>query len=118
MRVGLLKPKSLSIDDMSSRLKILNNYLVNFPLPDDKSFSEGEIIGIVLSILPVVCINSMIIYSLEPRQKLYVGLIEYLENLESYLPDEPICKRENRKDVPDIMEPGASLRSYMSSVRI
>ena len=44
MRIGLLNPKYLSANVMSSRLKILNNYLVSFPSPDNKSFSEGEII--------------------------------------------------------------------------
>ena len=41
MRSSLLKPKSLSIDAMSSRIKILNCYLVSFPLPDNKSFYVG-----------------------------------------------------------------------------
>ena len=38
-RAGLLKLKSLSVDAMSSRLKILNHYLASFPSPDNKSLS-------------------------------------------------------------------------------
>ena len=39
MRGILLKPKSLFVDAMSSRLNIFNNYLTSFPSPDNKSFS-------------------------------------------------------------------------------
>ena len=54
MRAGLIKPKALSIDTMSSRFTILNNYLTKFPLSDNKSFLQGEMIEIVLSVLPIV----------------------------------------------------------------
>ena len=54
VRLSLQKPKSLSVDTMSSRLKILNNYLSSFPLPDNKSFSQGEMVNIVLRMLPAV----------------------------------------------------------------
>ena len=39
MRSSLQKPKSLSVDPMSSRLKILNNYITSFHFSDNKSFS-------------------------------------------------------------------------------
>ena len=39
IRACLLKPKSLSVDAMSSRIKILNNYLTSFSLLENKSFS-------------------------------------------------------------------------------
>ena len=51
MRAGLIKPKSVSIDATTSRLRILNHHLTSFPLPDNKSFSEGGMIEIVLSML-------------------------------------------------------------------
>ena len=54
MRAGFLKTKSLSVDAMSSRLKILNNYLTSFPFPDNKLFSQGEIIEIVPSMITAV----------------------------------------------------------------
>ena len=80
-RARLFKPKSLSVDAMSFRLKILHNYLVSFPSADNKSFSEDEMIEIILSMLPVVWINSIITAGLEPREKAYEGLIEQLEKL-------------------------------------
>ena len=98
MRAGILKPKSLSVDTMSSRLKILDNYLANFPLPDNKSILQSKMIEIVLSILPVIWVNSMITSVLELRKKTYEDLIEYLEKLESSLPDEPIPKRNESRD--------------------
>ena len=57
-------------------------------------------IEIVLSILPVVWVNSMIISGLELGDKTYEGLIEHLEKLESSIPDEPIPKKDKSKDDP------------------
>ena len=53
MRASILKP-NLSVDVISYRLKITNSYITRFPLPVNKSFSEGEIIEIALSRLPEV----------------------------------------------------------------
>ena len=58
---------SLSIDAMSSRLKILNNYLANFLSPDNKSFSQGEMIETVMGILPAVWVNIMTTAGLETK---------------------------------------------------
>ena len=60
MSFSLQTIKSLSIDAISPRLKMLSNYLTSFPLPDNKSFSQKEMIEIVLSILPAVWVNSTI----------------------------------------------------------
>ena len=38
MRSGLVKARSLSVNSMSSRLKILNNHLRGLPSPDNQSF--------------------------------------------------------------------------------
>ena len=94
----LQKPKSSSVDAMSSRLEDLNNYLTSFPLPDNKSFSQGEMIEIVLSMLPAVWVNSMTTAGLEPREKTYKELIEHLEKLARSLPDEPIPKKKESKE--------------------
>ena len=51
-------------------------------------------IVIVLNMRPAVWINSMIITDLEPREKTYEELIEYLEKHNGSLPDEPIQKKE------------------------
>ena len=69
MRSSLQNPKSLSVDAISSRLKILNNYLTSFFLLDNKSSSQGEMIEIVLIMLPVVWVNIMITAGLESRKK-------------------------------------------------
>ena len=97
----MIKTKSLSIDVMSYRLKILSFYLASFPSPDHKLFSEGEMIENVLSTPPTIWINSMIIAGLEPMEKSYEGLIDHLEKLESCLPDETIPKKEKYKDDPE-----------------
>ena len=87
MQYSLQKPKSLSVHAISSKLKILNNYLASFPLPDNKSLSQGEMIEIVLSMLPIVWVDSMTIADLEPRVKIYEELIDHMDNLERSLPD-------------------------------
>ena len=97
-RSDLLKPKPLSVDTMSFRLKILNNYYNNLSSPDNKSFPEAEMIEIVLSMISAVWINSMITAGLEHMEKAYEGFIEHLENIESSLPDGPILKKDKHKD--------------------
>ena len=68
MRADFLKPKALSIDAMSSRLKIMINYLNSFPSLDKKSLSQGEMIEIVLIMLFVVWLSSMATADLNPRE--------------------------------------------------
>ena len=55
----------------------------------------------VLSMFPAVWVNIMTTAGLESREKSYEDLIEYLEKLESSLPDEPIAKKEKSKGAPD-----------------
>ena len=103
MRSSFQKPKSLSVDAMLSRLKIINNYLTSFPSPDNKAFLQGKMIEIVLSMLPTVWVNIITTAGLEPREKTYEELFEHLENLECSLPDEPIPKKKDSKDATDSM---------------
>ena len=98
MRSGLVKPRSLSVDSMSSRLKIMNNHLQSFPLPDNQSFSQGELIEIVLSMIPSFWLKSMATAGLEPREKTYEELIEHLEKLEVSIPEEV-----GKKDKPKVV---------------
>ena len=95
------KPKFLSVDAVSFRSNILNNYLARFPSLDIKSFLEDKMINIVPSMLPVVWINNTITASLYPREKVHEGLIDHRENFESSLPDEPIPKEAKSTDALD-----------------
>ena len=136
MRSSLLKPKSLSVDGMSSRLKILNSYLSSFPSPDNTSFSEGEMIEIVLNMLPAVWVNSMTTAGLKPREKSYEDLIEHLQKLEALFQMSQSQRRTRRKmrllilrvssrmqkwiKPPESLlarEPGANLRRHASCAR-
>ena len=81
MRAGLPRPKSLSSDVMSSRIKITNNYLNSFPSLDNKSFLQGKMIVSVLNILCVVWPGSMTTAGLDPREKSYEDLVKHLEKL-------------------------------------
>lgn len=93
MRAGLLKPNFLSVDTISSRLNIMNNYSNSFPSPGNKSFSQGEMIDIILSMLPTVWLGSMATAGLEPREKSYEDLLEYLEKLGVSFPEIVIPKK-------------------------
>ena len=56
-------------------------------MPDNKLFSQGEMIEIVLSMSPVIWLGSMTIAGLEPREKTYKDLVEHLGMLEVSLPE-------------------------------
>ena len=76
-------------------------YIRSFPLPDNKSFSKGEIIETVLSMFPAFWVNSMTTADIEPRENTYEELIEHLEKLERSLLDEPIPKKKDSKDAAE-----------------
>ena len=71
MRSWLVKPRILSVDSMSNRLKLLNNHLQGLPLPDNQSISQGELVEIVLSMIPYLWLKSMVAAGLEPKEKTY-----------------------------------------------
>ena len=52
VRSGLVKPRIMLVDCISNRLKILNDHLQGFPLSVNRSFSQGELIEIVLGMIP------------------------------------------------------------------
>ena len=62
------------------------------------SHYQGEMIEIVLSMLPAVWMTIMITDGLEPKKNSYEDLIEHLKKLGSSLPDEPIPKKLKSKD--------------------
>ena len=67
-------------------------------MPDNKSFSQVEMIKILLSMLLAIWVNSMTTDGLEPREKFYEELIEHSEKLERSPLDEPIPKKKDSKD--------------------
>ena len=76
MRADLLK-KTLSDDVMSSRPRIIHSYLNSFPSSDNKSFSQGEMIKIFLSMLIALWLGSMATDDLETSKNSYEELIEH-----------------------------------------
>ena len=83
MRMGLQKPRDISIKQMSSRLRVMNSYLSRFPAPENVSFSTGELIEIVIGMIPHNFVTSMVNAGIEPREMGYNELIDHLVNLES-----------------------------------
>ena len=75
----------------------MNSYLVNFPSPDNTSFSTGGMIDIALGMIPK---DKMIESKVEPRNLIFKELIDHcesLENQEGLNANEPRSKRKNHK---------------------
>ena len=83
MRNGLTKPRVLGVKQMASRLLVLNSYLSRFPEPENKSFSTGDMIEIVLCMIPKDWITSMAKAGMEPRTMTFQALVDHLVTLES-----------------------------------
>jgi hypothetical protein len=67
---------------MAARLKVMNAYLPSFPSPENTSFQTGEMIDIILSMVPKEWIEKMITAKIEPRSMTIKELVDHLENLE------------------------------------
>ena len=52
MRSGLVNPLTVPVQLMVSRLRVMNSYLVHFPSTEITSFSTGNMIDIVLGMIP------------------------------------------------------------------
>ena len=61
----------------------MNSYLSRFPPPENVSFSTGELIEIVIGMIPHSWVTSMMSAGIEPREMGYNELIDHLVNLES-----------------------------------
>ena len=83
MRSGLKKPRDITVKQMSARLRVMNSYLSRFPPPENVSFSTGELIEIVIGMIPHSWVTSMMSAGIEPREMGYNELIDHLVNLES-----------------------------------
>ena len=82
MRSNLQKPSKVPVKMMMARLKVMNSYFPSFPSPENTSFSTGEIIDIILSMIPKHWIEMMITAKIEPRSMTVKELVDHLENLE------------------------------------
>ena len=89
MHAGMVKYRDLSVDSISSGLKIMHNYLNISPFPDNELFSQGGMIEIVLSTIPFFQIKFVATVGLEPMGKDYKKLKECLENLKIFLLGDP-----------------------------
>ena len=83
MRMGLKKPRDINVKQMSARLRVMNSYLSRFPPPENVSFSTGELIEIVIGMIPHSWVTSMASAGIEPREMGFNELIDHLVTLES-----------------------------------
>ena len=83
LRQNLRKPKEVSVRTCATRLQEINNYLSNFPGPDlNTPLAEGEIISILVAMIPSAWHRKMVSINFEPLTKKFIEVIEYLEQLE------------------------------------
>ena len=83
LRQNLRKPKDVLVWACATRLQEINNYLSNFPGPDlNTPLAEGEIISILVAMIPAVWCRKMVSINFEPLTKSINEVIEYLEQLE------------------------------------
>jgi hypothetical protein len=83
MRSGIVKPIEVPVQLMSSRLRVMNSYLVHFPSPKNTSFSTGDMIDIILGMIPKKWTDKMISSKVEPRNLTFKELVDYCSNLEA-----------------------------------
>ena len=82
MRSGLIKPIEVPVQLMAARLRIMNSYLVHSPCPGNTSFSTGNMINIMLGMIPKKWADKMIEAKVEPRNLTFKELIDHCGNLE------------------------------------
>ena len=91
----------------------MNSYLSRFPAPESVAFSTGELIDIVVGMIPHSFVTSMVNVGIEPIEMVYNELIDHLVNLESTIttskPEEQGSKstkfdKEAKKGYPQITE--------------
>ena len=77
----------------------MNAYLPSFPDPENSPFLTGEMIDIILAMIPKHWVETMATAKIEPRNLTIKELVDHLENLE--LQDEsepePIPKKKKRE---------------------
>ena len=78
-----MKPLEVTVQLMASQLRVMNSYLVHFPFPENTSFSTGDMIDIVLGMIPKKWTDKMISSKVEPRNLTFKELVDYCSNLEA-----------------------------------
>ena len=85
----LRKPRSISVHQVVSRLKILNRYLPDFPGPENTEIDEGGLIEIVVSMCPTKWRHEMVKDHFEPAEhtleevQTRLEMIEVVEDIEN-----------------------------------
>ena len=78
----MLKPDKVPVKMMTSQLKVMNSYLPSFPAPDNNPVMTGEMIDVILGMVPKHWVEMMITTKIEPRSMSIKELVDHLENME------------------------------------
>ena len=67
MRSVLVKPENVHVKIISTRIKVMNLYLPQFPSPEISPVLSGGIIDIILGMILKQWVDMMVIVKIEPR---------------------------------------------------
>ena len=85
---------------MTFWLRVMDSYLVHLTSPENTSFSTGDMIDIVLVVIPKKWVDKTIETKVEPRNLTFNELIDHcnnLENQENLNADKPGSKKRKHK---------------------
>ena len=77
MSNGLKKPSGVLMQKVTARLRVLNSYLKRFPKPESTSFSAGDMIDVVIGMIPSAWCKIMAQAGTEPREMEFEKLITH-----------------------------------------
>ena len=87
MRNELKDPNGIPMKKVAAKLKVLNLYLKRFLKPGNTSFSAGEMIDVVIGVIPNVWCKIMSQVGTESREMEFDKFITHLEILEETAPE-------------------------------
>ena len=79
----LVKPENVPVKTMSARLKVMNSYPPQFLSPDNTPFLTGDMINIILGMMPKRWVDKMFTAKFEPMNVSIKELVDHLGNLEN-----------------------------------
>ena len=82
MRNGSKNPSGVHMKKVPAWLKVLNSYLKRFPKPENTSFSAGEMIGVIIGMIPSAWCKIMAQAGIESREIDVEKLITHPDMLE------------------------------------
>ena len=72
----LVKLENMPVKSMSTRLKVMNSYPPQFLSPNNTPFLTGDVINIILGMMPKQWVDKIVTAKIEPRNLSIKELVE------------------------------------------